>query len=63
MSIFNTQEPAEEWNLEGIFNGKLPGLCLASASSSKGGYGVLAASSNKTDLRVFNTLGRCVFEC
>ncbi|KAI7845338.1 hypothetical protein COHA_001045 [Chlorella ohadii] len=58
LNFAGTKEPAEEWNLEGIFNGKLPGLCLASASSSKGGYGVLAASSNKTDLRVFNTLGR-----
>lgn len=53
------QEPAEEWHLEGIFSNKLPGLCLASAASSKGGYSILAASSNKTDLRVFNTLGRC----
>lgn len=54
-----SQEPAEEWHQEGIFSNKLPGLCLASASSSKGGYGILAASSNKTDVRVFNTLGRC----
>lgn len=50
-------EPAEEWSEENIHN-KLPGLCLASSSSSKGGYGVIASCSTKTDLRVYSTSGR-----
>lgn len=50
-------EPAEEWSEENIHN-KLPGLCLASSSSSKGGYGIIASCSTKTDLRVFSTSGR-----
>lgn len=51
------KEPLEEWVQEGVHN-KMPGLCLASASTSKGGYGILASSSNKTDLRVYSTSGR-----
>lgn len=50
-------EPAEEWSQENTHS-KLPGLCLASSSSSKGGYGVIASCSTKTDLRVFSTSGR-----
>ncbi|KAL4432387.1 hypothetical protein ABPG77_001686 [Micractinium sp. CCAP 211/92] len=50
-------EPAEEWSEENIHN-KLPGLCLTSSSSSKGGYGVIASCSTKTDLRVYSTSGR-----
>lgn len=57
MLDFGPKEPAEVWAAEGI-HAKLPGLCLASSSSSKGGYGVLASCSTKTDLRVYSTAGR-----
>lgn len=57
MLDFRPKEPAEEWHVEGIHS-KLPGLCLASASTSKGGYGVVASSSAKTDIRVYSTAGR-----
>lgn len=38
------------WEREDI-HARAPGLCLRSAPSSKGGYGILLSSSNKTELR------------
>ena len=57
MLNFAPKEPEEEWAQENIHKKQL-GLCLDSAASSKGGYGILASSSNKTDLRVYSTAGR-----
>ena len=57
MLDFRPKEPAEEWHVENT-HAKQPGLCLAAAASSKGGYGVAVSSSTKTDLRVFSTTGR-----
>ncbi|PSC75857.1 Transducin beta 2 [Micractinium conductrix] len=58
MLDFRPKEPQEEWAVEGVHANKLPGLCLAGASTSKGGYGVLASCSTKTDLRVYSSAGR-----
>ena len=62
MLDFRPKEPQEEWAVEGVHANKLPGLCLAGASTSKGGYGVLASCSTKTDLRVYSSAGRSVLD-
>lgn len=60
MLDFGPKEPVEEWHERNVHN-KLLGLCLASSSSSKAGYSVLASCSTKTDLRVYSSSGR--WEC
>jgi hypothetical protein len=57
MLDFGPKEPTEDWAAENIHK-KLPGLCLAASSTSKGGHGVLASCSTKTDLRVYASTGR-----
>lgn len=57
MLDFGPKEPVEEWHERNVHN-KLLGLCLASSSSSKAGYSVLASCSTKTDLRVYSSSGR-----
>lgn len=45
------KEGEVEWEVEDIHPQRQAGLCLRSAPSSQGGYGILLAASPKTDLR------------
>lgn len=44
------KEAEVEWEQEGT-HGRSAGICLRSAPSSKGGYGILLSCSDKTELR------------
>lgn len=50
------------WEQEGI-HGRQAGLCLRSAPSSKGGYGILLCCSAKTELRWVARWARCGAPC